>query len=124
MADKYSCDYSSVRENLAVYFNMELAIESNCNIHNQFLDAVISVGVLGVLLLIAIFVLPIYMWVKSKRFDVVYFSLLFVVAFFSMFESTFERQMGIMFFVFFYFILFHASFCHDVSKENELLNEK
>ncbi|MBR5604685.1 MAG: O-antigen ligase family protein [Bacteroidales bacterium] len=124
VADKYSCDYSSVRENLAVYFNMELAIESNCNIHNQFLDAVISVGVLGMLLLIAIFVLPIYMWVKSKRFDVVYFSLLFVVAFFSMFESTFERQMGIMFFVFFYFILFHASFCHDVSKENELLNEK
>lgn len=111
MSDKYHCDYNSVRDNLATYINVNVAINDESNAHNQFSDTIIAVGILGLLLLLVFFFMPVYIWMKNKNFDIVLFSLLFIVAFNSLFESVLERQMGIMFFVFFYYLLFHANFC-------------
>ena len=55
----------------------------------------------------------------SENFDVVFFSLLIIIAFNSLFESVFERQMGIMFFVFFYFLLFHGFFCQQSTDNSQ-----
>ena len=119
LAEKYNCDYNSVRENLATYININVAINSDCNAHNQFSDTIIAVGVMGLILLITFFIYPIFLWIKNKNFDIVFFSLLLIVAFNSLFESVLERQMGIMFFVFFYFLLFHGNFCQQSTDNSQ-----
>lgn len=117
MSDKYNCDYNSVRENLASYININVAIDSKCNAHNQFSDTIIAVGLPGLILFLMMFACPIYLWIKNRNFDITFFSLLFIIAFNSLFESVLERQMGIMFFVFFYFILFHNNFCQQKTND-------
>ena len=119
LAEKYNCDYNSVRENLATYININVAINSDCNAHNQFSDTIIAVGVMGLILLITFFIYPIFLWIKNKNFDIVFFSLLLIAAFNCLFESIFERQMGIMFFVFFYFLLFHGNFCQQTTDNSQ-----
>ena len=113
MAEKYNCDYNSVRENIATFINVNVAINAESNAHNQFSDTIIAVGVVGLILLLLFFIFPVYLCIKNKTFDVVFVSLLITIAFNCMFESIFERQMGIMFFTFFFFILFHNSFCQN-----------
>lgn len=95
-------------------------IKHELNAHNQFYDTIIAVGLIGLILLISFYLSPIYLWIKSKNFDVLFFSLLIIVAFNSLFESVFERQMGIMFFVFFYFLLFHGDFCQQTTDNRQL----
>ena len=118
-AEEYNCDYNSVRENIATYMNIEVAIKSNCNAHNQFSDTIIAVGVLGFILYIMMLSMPIYLWFKHRKFDILFFSLTFIMAFNSLFESVLERQMGIMFFVFFYFLLFHNIYCQQTNDNNQ-----
>lgn len=119
MSSKYNCDYNSVRENLATYINIRVSINGEYNAHNQFSDTIIAVGVMGLILLITFFIYPIFLWIKNKNFDIVFFSLLLIVAFNSLFESVLERQMGIMFFVFFYFLLFHGNFCQQTTDNDQ-----
>ena len=107
------CDYNSVKGNLAEYQIIDHTIKHELNAHNQFSDTIIAVGLIGLILLISFYLSPIYLWFKNRNFDIVFFSLLLIIAFNSLFESIFERQMGIMFFVFFYFLLFHANFCQQ-----------
>ena len=112
------------------YFNeyriIKHCIKHELNAHNQFSDTIIAVGVIGLILLISFYLYPICLWFKNKNFDIVFFSLLIIVAFNSLFESVFERQMGIMFFVFFYFLLFHGFFCQQttVNSQQTLSNVK
>lgn len=113
MSNKYQCDYISVRKNLATYININVAINSECNAHNQFSDTIIAVGIIGLLLFLMMLIIPIYLGIKNKKSDIVLISLVSTIAFNSLFESVLERQMGIMFFVFFYFILFHGTFCQQ-----------
>lgn len=113
MAEKYNCDYNSVRENLATYINLNVVIKAGCNAHNQYSDTIIAVGVVGLILLLLFFIFPVYLSIKNKTFDVVFVSFLIIIAFNCLFESIFERQMGIMFFTFFFFMLFHSSFCQN-----------
>ena len=108
-----NCDYSSIKENLTEYQITKHCIKYELNAHNQFSDTIIAVGIIGLLLLLGFFIMPFYLWIKNKNFDIVFFSLLFIIAFNCLFESVFERQMGIMFFTFFYFLLFHANFCQQ-----------
>lgn len=115
-AEEFGCDYNSLKEILASYININVAIDSKCNAHNQFSDTIIAVGLPGLILFLMMFACPIYLWIKNRNFDITFFSLLFIIAFNSLFESVLERQMGIMFFVFFYFILFHNNFCQQKTK--------
>ena len=124
ISNKHGCDHNSLQENLSRYFNINVAINSNCNAHNQYFDTIITVGIIGLILYLAMLFMPIYLWIKNKNFNIVFFTLLFIFAFNSLFESVFERQMGIMFFVFFYFLLFHGCFCQDNSEENKSLDVK
>lgn len=119
LSEPLGCDYNSVKENLAEYQIIDHTIKYELNAHNQFSDTIIAVGLMGLMLLILFFVYPVYLWIKNKNFDVVFFSLLIIIAFNSLFESVFERQMGIMFFVFFYFLLFHGFFCQQSTDNSQ-----
>lgn len=118
ISEELDCDYNSIKENLAEYQLIDHTIKHELNAHNQFSDTIIAVGVLGLLLLLGFFFAPIYLWIKTKTFDIILFSMLFIIAFNCLFESVFERQMGIMFFVFFYFLLFHGDFCQQTTDHN------
>jgi hypothetical protein len=61
MSDKYHCDYNSVRDNLATYINVNVAINDKSNADNQFSDTIIAVGVIGFILYITMLSMPIYL---------------------------------------------------------------
>lgn len=111
IAEIDNLDYSNVKDNLVEYQVAKHCIKYELNMHNQYLETMMTVGIIGVILLLALFIVPIYLSYKNKSFHIELFSLLFIIAFNCLFESVFERQMGIMFFVFFYFLLFHSAFC-------------
>lgn len=115
-----SCDYSSVKDNLAEYQTISHCIKHELNAHNQFIDTIISAGIIALAILLSFFFIPVYLWIKNRKFDIVFFSFLFIIAFNSLFESVFERQMGIMFFTFFYLLLFHENFCQQTTDDNSL----
>lgn len=116
---KNEYDNSDVKEYLNEYRIIKYSIKHELNAHNQFSDTIIAVGVIGLILLLSFFIYPIFLWIKNKNFDIVFFSLLLIIAFNSLFESVFERQMGIMFFVFFYFLLFHGNFCQQTNDNSQ-----
>ena len=116
---KNDYDNSDVKEYINEYRIIKHCIQYELNAHNQFSDTIIAVGVIGLLLMLSFFIYPIFLWIKNKNFDIVFFSLLLIIAFNSLFESIFERQMGIMFFVFFYFLLFHGNFCQQTTDNSQ-----
>ena len=75
------------------------------NSHNQFIDTTISIGILGLLLLLGYFILPIILFVKGKRWDIVMLLFLFSIAFNAVFEAVFESQTGILYFNFIFCLL-------------------
>lgn len=68
------------------------------NSHNQFLNTAISIGILGLLLLMSMFGLTFYYGIKYNELLLYSFSL--IVSLNLLFESMFERQSGVIFFVF------------------------
>lgn len=80
------------------------------NSHNQFVDTTISIGMLGLLLLLGYFVLPIVLFAINKRWDVVMLLFLFSIAFNAVFEAVFETQTGILYFNFIFCLLFYDRF--------------
>jgi O-antigen ligase len=80
------------------------------NSHNQFVDTTISIGMLGLLLLLGYFVVPIVLFAINKRWDVVMLLFLFSIAFNAVFEAVFETQTGILYFNFIFCLLFYDRF--------------
>lgn len=115
IAEVQNADYSILKKYTPEYQAIKHCIKHELNAHNQFNDTVIAVGILGLMILLSLYIFPILLYIKTKTFDIVFFSFLFIFAFNSFFESVFERQMGIIFFSFFYFILFHNSFCQQTT---------
>jgi len=110
LALKYGRDPEVVNAYLVDYLYINFAIDKGINAHNQFFETLISVGIIGVILLLAYFVVPLILWIKRKRCDMLYFSFLLMIGFNMLFESVFEVQMGIIFFAFFNALLFYTSF--------------
>lgn len=80
------------------------------NSHNQFVDTTISIGILGLLLLLGYFVVPVVFFAINKRWDVVMLLFLFSIAFNAVFEAVFETQTGILYFNFIFCLLFYDRF--------------
>ena len=105
----YKCDAESVKKVAVEYIYVENAIYHELNSHNQFITTIVSVGIIGLVLLLAYFIIPLVFWIINKKFDVVYFTFLLTVGLNAMFESLFETQKGIIFFCFFNSLLFTLS---------------
>lgn len=109
-AVNYGVDPQIVSDYLVEYQFIRYAIDNEINAHNMFFETMISVGITGVLLLLAYFVIPLVLWIKTRRFDMIYFSFLLMTGFNALFESIFEVQLGIIFFCFFNSLFFTTSF--------------
>lgn len=73
------------------------------NLHNDFLEAFVRLGILGFLTILFIFIFGFWLAFKNRNFVLFYFFLLTAVNFF--FESMLDRVGGTMFFGFFTGIL-------------------
>jgi len=105
-AVKYGVDPEIISTYLVEYQFIRFAIDNEINAHNMFFETMISVGIIGLLLLLAYFVIPLVLWIKTKTFDMLYCSFLLMIGFNALFESIFEVQLGIIFFCFFNSLLF------------------
>lgn len=74
------------------------------NAHNQFLEAQMTFGIAGTLSLLSMLLTPL-IFRKRLRYPQLAAGFILMFTFFLMFESMFNRQWGIMFFLLFYFIL-------------------
>lgn len=77
---------------------MKTEYEFGLNSHNQFLNTAVSIGLLGLLLLLACFIVPFFKALRVKNILVIGFVVL--VSMNLLFESMFERQAGVIFYVF------------------------
>lgn len=91
----------------------DYAIQAQYNSHNIYLDAMLTMGIPGLLLLLAALAVPTVMaW---RRRDFILISLIFSVAFSGLFEAILNRQMGIMFVGLFWMVLLASQ---EVRTEN------
>ncbi|NOZ35757.1 MAG: O-antigen ligase family protein [Chlorobi bacterium] len=76
----------------------------NLNVHNQFLEEFVLYGIFGFLLLLSLFIYPIFISFKRKNY--LFLSFLLITGFNFLFESMLNTIAGIVFFTFFlnYFI--------------------
>ena len=81
----------------------EYAINAQYNSHNIYLDAMVTMGIPGILLLLAVFVVPAVGAYKGR--DFITLSLIYSIAFSGLFEAVLNRQMGVVFMGLFWFIL-------------------
>ena len=117
-AEEYGRDPEMVNSYIIDYMYICYAIDKDTNAHNMYIETLISVGVVGVLLLLAYFIVPIVLWIRQKRFNIFFFTFLMMIFFNAMFESVFERQLGIIFFCFFNALFFNMDFVKRIDKNN------
>lgn len=103
---QYRCDSASVRRVLYRYLVLCDAVEKEYNTHNQYEDTLVAVGWTGLFFMLLYFLMPVAGMLRRREWDALWLCLLFVVAFNALFESVFEKQNGILFFLFLFF-LFH-----------------
>ena len=93
-------DVHSVMDQYYSENDMDIALEKSLNAHNQFLQSWVAVGIIGFLLIIAMFVAGFIRNKKNK--DLIGAGFLMVCFLTMLIESTLETQSGIVFFSFFY----------------------
>ncbi len=76
------------------------AARKQLNPHNQFLQAGVSFGITGIVVLLLIFFSAFKLALRNR--DFIFTSFLILMAFSMLFESFFEVQSGVVFFAFFY----------------------
>ncbi len=86
----------------------------NHNAHNQYLQLFATLGILGILIFFIILFLPFGIGLKRKNILFVIFGVIICINFF--FESMLEKQVGAMFFCFFFPLLYFLS---QQSTENQ-----
>jgi O-antigen ligase len=84
--------------------DLQYALSKNLNAHNQFLQTLLATGIAGLLVLLALFFLPLVKCWREKQF--LELSFLLVVAFNSLTEAILEREAGVLWFSVFYGLFF------------------
>jgi len=84
--------------------NITTAYNEKLNAHNQYLQTFISLGIVGLLILLLSLILPIIAAFKMRH--MIYLLFLLLIGFNLLFESMFERQAGVVFYAFFNGLLF------------------
>lgn len=85
------------------FYNFNYAKTRNLNVHNQFLETFIGIGIFSLSVLLLIFIIPLIYAIKEKNFLLLFF--LIIVGFNFLFESMLNTQAGVVFFAFFYSFL-------------------
>lgn len=87
--------------------NISYAYEEKLNAHNQFLEWLITFGLIGLIVYLFSIFFPLVKMIKNKQFLYVYF--LVIVLIICLVESFLEREVGIVFFTFFNGLLYYHS---------------
>ncbi|MFH0841797.1 MAG: O-antigen ligase family protein [Bacteroidota bacterium] len=83
----------------------QVMAEERYNVHNQFLEVLLENGLIGAILFISIFICMIYIAVIDR--NILYGSFIFLIIFYSLFETILYRLAGVSFFPLFSFLLLH-----------------
>ncbi|MBP1629353.1 MAG: hypothetical protein H6Q15_246 [Bacteroidetes bacterium] len=83
-----------------LYKDNGVRFEHYLNAHNQFLQTTLAIGAIGLIVLLAIFIVPFFQSFQTKDFFVG--AVLVIIGISFLFESILERQMGVHFFSFTY----------------------
>lgn len=97
-------DVKEIRNRYYLEHGMKDLYERNLNFHNQYLETILQVGIPGIIILIAVLIIPLYLSVKHKNF--LYFSFLFLIIFGFLTESMLHTQKGVLFYAFFNSFIF------------------
>jgi O-antigen ligase len=87
----------------------------NLNAHNQYLETLISSGVIGLLFFLVIFGVMIFFAIKDR--NTLYGVFIIMMLIFFIFESMLERLAGVSFFSLFSFLLMHLKYPVQESAE-------
>lgn len=104
-AEKRYCTLESVNSVYVNYIYIFDAIANKLNTHNQYFETLLSIGVIGLVLLLGYFIVPIFIMIKNKRFTIIYLIFMLIISLNAIFEAILERQDGIIFFNFFNMLL-------------------
>lgn len=96
---------------------MKFAKSFKLNSHNQYLQTSAALGIIGLISIIAMFLIPLIFAFRNKNF--IYLFFLIIVGFSILVESMFENQAGVLFYTFFNSLLFLMS--NRLSSENKNL---
>jgi O-antigen ligase len=91
-------------------YNLSLAEEKSYNLHNQYLESAVSLGFIGLLILITWMVLLFIYAINTKDFLLFFLTLIISIHF--MFESMLNSIAGVSFFMFFYVLLLAKNYTH------------
>ncbi|NTW34223.1 MAG: oligosaccharide repeat unit polymerase [Bacteroidetes bacterium] len=84
--------------------NLKDAYEKKLNAHDQFIQTFISIGILGFIIILALFIIPFILAWKKKQWLFMIFLIIVFVNF--LVESMLETQAGVVFYAFFNTLLF------------------
>ncbi|NLA25580.1 MAG: O-antigen ligase family protein, partial [Bacteroidales bacterium] len=98
-SDKLKAKYKELEYSKAEFHNL--------NSHNQYFEDLVSLGLIGLSILIAILFGPIF--IKDFRKNYLFIIFILIFAFNFIFESMLETRSGIVFFMFFYTLLIYIS---------------
>lgn len=107
-AERRFCTPESVGRMYVDYIYTTDAIANTLNTHNQYFETIISLGIIGLILLLGYFIVPIFIMIKNKNFSIIYLIFILIISFNAFFEAIFERQCGIIFFNFFNMLLLNC----------------
>lgn len=88
--------------------NFELALEHKFNPHNQYLDTLLAVGIVGAVLLLGWFWGAVFWGIRNRNWLLFAFGV--VISLSVITESMLERQWGVVFIVFFWALLSKDNF--------------
>ena len=91
-------------------YNLSIAEEKGYNLHNQYLESALKLGIVGLLLLIFWLISTLFYAITTK--DFLLFLLVLIVCIHFMFESMMNRIAGVSFFIFFYVLLLAKNYTH------------
>lgn len=94
--------------------NLTKAYDEGLNVHNQFLETYLGIGLLGFLTLIGIFMIPLFQSLKRKNYLFAFFLITSFV--FCFIESMFNSQVGVVYFILFYCIFNKAGNENHISE--------
>lgn len=116
-AEKRYCTIESVNNIYVDYIYISDAITNTLNSHNQYFETIISLGAIGLILLLGYFITPIFIMIKNKKFSVIYLIFVLIISSNAISEAIFERQDGIIFFNLFNMLLF-CSLLTDINAKS------
>jgi O-antigen ligase len=97
--------------------NISWAFSNKFNVHNQFIETFVGQGIIGFILLLLLFSLPLISGIQKSNFILLFFIIVTGLNFLT--ESMLNTQAGVVFFAFFYSVLNFKSYANTIFRQNE-----